>query len=176
MGQVVNHPASSLLAPEMLRPDHPIGDFKSRAPVLNTWLTKTSQRNAGQGYSKTYVVCTADRSQVVGYYCLAAGAVQRAAALKRMQRNAPDPIPVMILGRLAVDQAWEGRGIGPGMLRDAIIRSHQVAQIAGIAALLAHCLDEQAKIFYHKADFKPSPLNPLTMMLTLAEIEVALAS
>ncbi len=171
MGQVVAHPASSLLAPEMLRADHPIGIFNSRSAELNAWFVKRSLHNAAHGYSKTYVVCTADGSKVVGYYCLASGGVKRVLAVKKMQRNAPDPIPVMVLGRLAVDQRWERQGIGEGMLREAILRSHQVGQIAGVAALLAHCLDEQAKSFYHKSGFKPSPLEALTMMLSMAEIE-----
>jgi GNAT superfamily N-acetyltransferase len=104
---------------------------------------------------------------VVGYYALAAGSLAALAAPARLRRNMPDPLPLMVLGRLAVDSAWTGRGIGSGLLKDAVLRSLRAAELIGVRALLCHALDQQAKAFYLKHGFVESPLDPLTVLLAL---------
>ena len=158
-------------APERLTDVHDIAAFASREPALDDWLRRRALAAEGRT-ARTYVVCAGRR--VVGFYALANGAVQRAAAPPRLRRNAPDPVPVMVLGRLAVDAAWEGRGIGRGMLRDAVLRTLAAAEIAGIGALLVHAISPQAREFYLGAGFRPSELDPMTLMVTLAEAAAAL--
>jgi GNAT superfamily N-acetyltransferase len=93
----------------------------------------------------------------------------------RVRRNMPDPIPVMVVGRLAVDREYQGRGIAQGLLRDAVLRTIQAAEIAGIRAILVHAISEEAKRFYLRHGFVESPVAPLTLMITVADAEKALA-
>ena len=172
MGQVAAHPAAGISPPERLLPSHVIAGFRSREPALDEWLTKSALRNEAGRSSRTYVACAPGR-EVIGFYTLSNGHVQRDRAPKKLQRNAPDPLPVMVLGRLAVAEGWERRGIGSGLLKDAMLRTLSAGEIAGVTALLVHSKSEQAAAFYHLAGFKPSPLNPLTLMLPLKEIESA---
>ena len=176
MGQVAPHPAAGVSPPGPLLLSHTLIGFKSREPALDEWLTKSAVRNETSRGSRTFVVCAPNSNEVIGFYALAAGAVQRDQAPKKLQRNAPDPLPVMVLGRLAVSEAWERKGIGQGLLKDAMLRTLAAGEIAGIAALLVHSKSEQAAVFYHRSGFKPSPLNPLTLMLPLTEIDRELRS
>ena len=121
-----------------------------------------------------YVICGEGR--VVGYYALATGAVACAAATGKVRRQMPDPIPVMIIGRLAVDTRHQGQGLGYGLLRDAPLRTLQVAKQAGIRAVLLHAMTADARRFYRRAGFQESPLDPMTMMITIADVEKALAT
>jgi GNAT superfamily N-acetyltransferase len=107
--------------------------------------------------------------RVIGYYTLAAGAVAHANAPGRIRRNMPEPVPVMVLGRLAVDKAFHGQGVGTGLLRDAILRIALAAEVVGIRAILVHAISERAKAFYEKYGFVASPVDPLTVMITVAE-------
>ena len=118
------------------------------------------------GASRTYVVRAGER--VTAYYSLAVGAAGHELLPGRIKRNMPDPVPVMILGRLAVDKAFQGRGLGTGLLRDAVLRTAQVAEVAGIRALLVHAISDAAKRFYEGFGFIPSPADPMTVMITLA--------
>src|SRR5262249_49791062 len=113
--------------------------------------------------------------RVVGYYALAAGAVAHSEAAGRVRRNMPNPVPVMVLGRLAIDQSVQGHGLGPALLKDAILRTLQAAEIAGIRAILVHAISERVKRFYEKWGFITSPLDPMTLMITVAEARNALA-
>jgi GNAT superfamily N-acetyltransferase len=106
---------------------------------------------------------------VVGYYALAAGAVALAEATGRTRRNMPDPVPVMVLGRLAIDADYQRRGLGRALLRDAVLRTLQAAEIAGIRALLVHAISTDAKQFYERQGFRASPVDPMTLMLTLSD-------
>lgn len=112
--------------------------------------------------------------QVIGYYALATGSILAAQAPGRVKRNMPDPILVMVLGRLAVDQRWQGKGLGRALLRDAILRTLQAAEIAGIRAILVHALHEKAAAFYRHAGFLPSPIDERILMLTLKDVRSAL--
>ncbi len=154
-------------SPERLTADHDVASFNSATPVLDDWLRRRALLNQDSGASRTYVICTGD--QIVGYYALAAGAVAQAEATGRVRRNMPDPIPAMVLGRLAIDVGYQGRGLGQALLRDAILRTMQAADIAGIRALLVHALSEDARKFYERCGFQPSPVDPMTLMITLGD-------
>ena len=111
----------------------------------------------------------------MGYYCLASGSVIRNEAPGRIRRNMPEPIPVMVLGRLAVDINHQNKGIGKGLVKDAVMRTLQASEIAGIRAILVHALDEEAKKFYvERCGFTPSPVHPLTLMVLLADVKKSL--
>jgi GNAT superfamily N-acetyltransferase len=155
----------ALRPPEKLRRDHDLSPFASGVPELDVWLKRIALPNEDAGAPRTYVVCVGNR--VVGYYALANGAVIRTVAPGPVRRNMPDPIPVMTLGRLAVDQAFQGRGVGQGLLRDAILRTLQAAEIAGIRAVLVHAISNQAKQFHERLGFSPSPTDPMTLMITV---------
>ena len=158
-------------APEKLSPDHDLSQFQCGEPTLDEWLKKRALLNEENGASRTYVVCVGRR--VVAYYALAAGAVAHVDAPGRVRRNMPDPVPVMVIGRLAIDQSIQGQGTGPALLRDAILRTLQAAEIAGIRAILVHAISERAKRFYEKWGFVSSPVEPLTLMITVAEARKA---
>ena len=129
-------------------------------------------QNQQSGASSTYVVL--DKTRVAGYYSLAAGSVARETTPGRVRRNAPDPVPVVVLGRLAIDKDYQGEGLGRALLRDAILRILQAADIIGVRAILVHALFEQARRFYEECGFTASPINPLTLMITLSEAISAL--
>ncbi len=163
---------TGLQPPEPLAGDHDIADFDCGRPVLDDWLRRRALANQSAGASRTWVVC--DGRRVVGYYSLATGSVTHSESPGRVRRNMPDPIPVMMLGRLAVERRAQGRGLGLALLQDAILRTLTVAQIAGIRALLVHALDSDAAHFYSRQGFLISPMDPLTLMLPLAAARKAL--
>jgi GNAT superfamily N-acetyltransferase len=158
--------------PERLSANHDLSGFNSGVPSLDDWLRRRARQNEVSGASRTYVVCAGRR--VVGY-SLALGAIPHPEAPGRIKRNMPDPIPVMVLGRLAVDRAFQGRGIGTGLLQDAVLRTMRVAEIAGIRAIVVHAISEDAKLYYQKYGFVSSPINPLTVMITIVEAARMLA-
>lgn len=155
-------------APAPLEPHHDLSSFDSGTPVLDDWLRR-ALANQASGASRTYVTCLEGR--VVGYYALAVGAVAHAAATGRARRNMPDPVPVMVIGRLAIDSSHQGRGLGRALLRDAVLRTMQAAEIAGIRAVLVHAISEDARRFYERCGFRASPLEPMTLMLTMREVQ-----
>ncbi len=165
---------AKLHPPEKLNSQHRLEYFDSGNPQLNAWLTRRALKNEVAGASRTYVLC-ADKA-IVGYYCLANGAVAQIAATGRVRRNMPEPIPVMVIGRLAVDRHWQGQGLGRALLRDAILRTLQAAEIAGIRAILVHAISQEAKQFYEKCGFTASPLDPMTLMVTVKAATASLGS
>jgi GNAT superfamily N-acetyltransferase len=157
-----------LRAPEKLRADHDLSEFGCGEPSLDNWLRRRALQNEESGASRTYVVCAGQ--QGVGYYALAVGGVAHAEeAPGRVRRNMPDPVPVMIIGRLAVHKDYQGKKIGPGLLRDAVLRTLQAADIAGVRAILLHAISERARKFYEDCGFIASPMDPMTLMITVAE-------
>jgi GNAT superfamily N-acetyltransferase len=161
--------SGDLRAPEKLSPEHDLSAFDSGEMVLDEWLRRRAAQNESSGASRTYVICAGKR--VVGYYSLAVGAATDEQVAGRIKRNMPDPIPVMILGRLAVDRTFQGKGIGTGLLKDAVLRTLQSANIAGIRALLVHAISDAARRFYEAYGFIASPVDPMTVMITLVEAE-----
>lgn len=158
-----------LLPPALITAEHDCSAFSCAHDALTEWLQKRALANQASGGSKTYVVCTAQH-EVVGYYALALGAVAPRNAPGAIRRNMPSPIPVFVLGRLAVHEQWGGMGIGSGLLKDALLRCAQAAEIVGGRALLCHAIDENAKAFYLKHGFVQSPIEPLNVMLGLKDI------
>jgi GNAT superfamily N-acetyltransferase len=158
--------------PEKLQAKHNVSTFDCGEPVLNDWLRRRALQNQQSGASSTYVIL--DETRVVGYYSLAAGSVARETASGHVRRNVPDPVPVVVLGRLAIDQAFQGQGLGHALLRDAVLRTMQAADIIGVRAILVHALSDRAKRFYEECGFAPSPINPLTLMVTVSEAIEAL--
>ena len=165
--------AGEIGAPEHLTATHDISTFDCGIPDLNDWLKKRALPNEESGASRTYVVCSAGR--VVGYYALASGGVALAKASGRVRRNMPDPLPVMIMGRLAVERGWQGRSLGQGLLRDAVLRTLQAAEIGGIRAILVHTISEDAKRFYERHGFSVSTVDPMTLMITVSDAKKALS-
>lgn len=156
-----------LSAPEKLTVSHDVSQFECGEPALDSWLKKRAFQNEESGASRTYVLRAGQ--EIAGYYALATGAIAHAEAAGRVRRNMPDQVPVIILGRLAIASKFQGRGIGAALLRDAVLRIAQAAEIAGIRAILVHAISDQAKRFYEKYGFIPSPADPMTLMITVAE-------
>jgi len=159
-------------APQHLTADHDVSGFDSGVPELDTWFKRRALQNEASGASRTYVVIADHR--VVGYDALATGAIAQHEATGKVRRNMPEPIPVMVLGRLAVERAHQGKGLGSALLKDALLRTLNAASLAGIRAILLHAISDEAKRFCEKAGFSSSPVDPMTMMVTLADVEKAL--
>ena len=155
-------------APELLTADHNTSDFDCGLGVLNDWLRKTALKNQSANASRTFVVCKGDA--VVGYYALSSGSVERIQAPKSLARNMPDPIPVTVLGRLAIDQQHQGLRIGSGLLKDAMLRTLVVSSHIGVKAMLVHAISDEAKQFYRQYGFTESPFNPMTLLLPVKHI------
>ena len=155
-----------LSAPEPLVPAHRVDEFDCGEPSLNSWLMRRALANQATGASRTFVVVDQDNA-VCGYYALAAGAVAHAAATSPIRRNMPDPIPVMVLARLAVAERAQGIKLGAALLQDAVSRAVTVSQNTGVRALLVHALNERAKQFYEYYGFKGSPIDSMTLMLRI---------
>jgi len=154
-----------LSSPILLATDHQLDDFACNVDSLNDWLKKRAYQNQLSGASRTYVVLEGKR--VVGYYCLASGALELNDAPTQVRRNMPNPIPVAILGRLAIDKSFQGKGLGVALLQDAVVRTAQAGGILGIRGLLVHALSIEAKAFYEHHGFVASPTQPMTLILSL---------
>jgi len=154
-----------LWAPTLLAETHDLELFQSRNDSLDQWLRRRARANQVSGASRTYVV--AEGARVVGYYCLSSGALDLAVAPGAIRRNMPDPIPMAVLGRLAIDQNWQGKGLGTALLQDAVLRTGQAAAILGIRGILVHAISDEAKVFYEHYGFAASPKNPMTHILSL---------
>lgn len=162
----------SLTAPEPLTAQHDFASFKSGAETLDQWLKQRALKNQLSGASRTFVAC--NDARVVAYYALASGAVAVDSAPASFKRTMPNPIPVVVLGRLAVDQTFQSKGIGRALVADAARRILQAARTIGIRGLVVHALSNEAKTFYQRVGFSPSPLDPMLLMVTLADLQVTL--
>lgn len=159
-----------LFAPQPLAAIHLLADFDCGEPILDEWLKRRAMSNQLTGASRTFVVVD-EENQVRGFYAMAAGAVSHQLATRSVRRNMPDPTPVMVLGRLAVDHRAQGVKLGAAMLQDAVNRAITVSQHTGVRALLVHALNERAKAFYTYYGFQESPQHPMTLMLRLATVK-----
>jgi GNAT superfamily N-acetyltransferase len=162
-----------LSRPEPLGDLHEINDFFCGVASLDDWLKRRARANQVSGASRTFVI--ADDRRVVGYYALASGAIAVASSVGRFRRNMPDPIPVAVLGRLAIDRSQQGRGLGRALFRDCALRVAHAADTIGIRGIVVHAISEQAKNFYQALGFDPSPVEPMTLMVTLADVRRLLA-
>jgi GNAT superfamily N-acetyltransferase len=156
-----------LQAPDLLTAAHILTGFDSGVASLDDWLRRRALANQFTGASRIYVVATPE-SRVVGYYALASGALAHAEAPGRIKRNMPDPIPMAVLGRLAIDRSMQGKGLGVALLQDAVLRVRQAASIMGIRGVLVHAISEEARAFYEHHGFIRSVTNPLTLILSIA--------
>jgi len=159
-------------APVLLGPGHRLADFSCGVDSLDTWLKRRALANQESGASRCFVACD-DEDRVVAYYALASGAIDAAQAPGRFRRNMPDPIPIVILARLAVDLAQHGRGLGRALFKDAVYRVLNAADAIGIRGIVVHAISEQAKAFYETLGFDPSPADPLTLLITLTDLRAA---
>ena len=154
---------------EKLRPDHGIQGFDCGREDLNRYLLRYAWSNQQAGAAQTYVGLAGD--SVAGYHTLAVGQVSREEAPERLSKGlARHPVPIMLLARLAVDLRWQGRGVGKALLKDALQRTLQAADIAGIRAFAVHAKDEEARDFYRKFDFIPSPSDPMHLFVLLKDV------
>ncbi len=158
-------------APEPLTAGHYVSDFECTEPALNDWLRSRALKNESR-YSRTYVICR--DGAVVGYYSLSAGSVERVALPGRLRRNAPDAVPVVVIGRLAVDRRHSGRGLGADLLADALIRIAAASHSIGIGAVLLHAKSDAAKAFYlQQAEFLEYPADSRTLFLPIETVVAA---
>jgi GNAT superfamily N-acetyltransferase len=156
---------SPVRAPEPLTTAHDVASFDCGNDDLNHWLAQRAMASDGRS-ARTYVVAVDAR--VVAYYCLAAGSVVLAAlARARLRQNMPDPIPVIVVGRLAVDRRFGRRGFGRGLLKDCVLRSLGIARQIGVRAILVHAVDEEAGSFYRRFGFVESPTDARTLLLPM---------
>ena len=162
-----------LSAPEPLAEQHRVDGFASGVASLDDWLRRRAKANQQSGATRTFVLC--DAGAVVAYYALASSAVSVAGTPGKFRRNMPDPIPVVVLARLAIDQSRQRRGLGRALFQDAARRVVNAADAIGIRGLLVHALSDDAASFYSQLGLSSSPLDPMTLMVTIADLRASLA-
>ena len=162
----------TVTAPAPIREHHEVSRFDSGIESLDAWLRSKARTNEAKGGSRTYVVC--DGNQVIGFYSLAASSVERRRVSSRIGRNMPEPIPVILLGQLAVDRRHQGRGLGCDLLQDAAKRALGAADAIGARALIVQALNQEAKRFYESFGFTSFTKEPLMMLLRMSELKAAL--
>lgn len=159
----------TLTAPAPLADHHQLIGFDSGVASLDEWLRRRARANQASGASRVFVAC--EGQAVVGYYAVASGAVNAVATPGRFRRNMmPDPIPVAILGRLAVDRTRQGQGLGRALFRDSALRVLNAAEAIGIRGMLVHAISDEAKAFYLALGFLESPLDAMTLLVTLGDL------
>lgn len=162
----------NLTAPESLEHSHIIDDFASGEESLDHWLKTRAMQNQHSGASRTFVTCSDNR--VMGYYALSTGVITTSHAVGRFRRNMPTDIPVILLGRLAVDKNAKGMGIGRGLVKDAALRILQASGLVGIRGMVVYALSDDARRFYEHVGFVSSPLDPMMLMITLEDLRNAM--
>ena len=162
-----------LSGPVPLEAQHHVADFDCGVPALNTYLQKYALQNQRSRSARTYVVTRGE--YVVGYYTLAAASARREETPARVAKGlAAHPVPVILLARLAVDTTAKGKGLGAGLLKDALLRAAAAADIIGCRAVMVHAKDEGAKAFYLRFGFEPSPSDPFRLFLLMKDIRASL--
>jgi len=147
---------------------HELSDFNCGESSLDQWLKQRALKNHAAGASRCFVLCAG--AAVVGYYSLSAGAISHEVAPKAMRRNMPDPLPLLLLGRLAIDRRFHNQGLGSALLCDAMMRAVTVAGDAGVFAIMVHAISPEAKQFYLSRGFVQSPVQPMTLIMTLETV------
>lgn len=162
-----------LAPPAPLLAEHQTAAFSCGHTSLDDWLKRRALSNQKAGASRTYVLVAED-GRVVAYYALASGALACTSATGKLRRNMPDPIPIAILGRLAIDRSFQGKGIGRALFRDAALRVLSAAETIGIRGMVVHAISDEAIAFYRALGLEPSAYEPRTLMVTLADLRAAL--
>jgi GNAT superfamily N-acetyltransferase len=162
----------TLSSPTPLSGEHEVEAFDSGQAALDNWLRRRALANQSSGASRTYVVC--EDKRVVAFYALTSGAIAQANVSGRFRRNMPEPIPVVVLARLAVDRGYQGHGLGRGMFQDAARRVVQAADSIGIRGIIVHAISEEARRFYIALGFDPSPADAMTLLVTLRDLHEAI--
>ena len=162
----------TLKAPEPLAAHHALDAFDCGVATLDDWLKRRAAPNQASGASRTFVA--SDAGTIIAYYALASSAIAPTEAPGRFRRNMPDPIPVVVLGRLAITRSHQGRGLGRALFQDAARRVIYAAETIGIRGLLVHAISDEAKAFYLQLGLDPSPLEPMTLMTTVTDLQAAL--
>jgi GNAT superfamily N-acetyltransferase len=157
--------------PEPLTDRHQTADFSCGTASLDDWLQRRALVNQNSGATRTFVICADEK--VMGYYALASGAISTQSVQGSFRRNMPDPIPVVILARLAIDSSCQGQGLGRALFQDAAWRVIQAADTIGIRGIIVHAISEQAKNFYLALGFDVSPLEPMTLTIPLKDLRTA---
>jgi len=165
----------SFSAPALLSAEHQVESFDCGSESLTQYLKRFALTNTVAGIARTYVTTLTGGVVVVGYYSLAAGSVEKVAVPQRMAKGIPaHPVPVILLARLAVDRSFQGKGLGKGLLHDALQRAISAANVIGVRAILVHAKDPTAAAFYAKFGFVPSPTDPLHLMLLMKDLRRSL--
>jgi GNAT superfamily N-acetyltransferase len=167
---------SVFLRPRALTVEDPFADFDCGEPSLNSWLRTRAVANERGGASRTFVSVDSESDAVAGYYCLSASSSRSEDAAGALKRNMPNPIPVILIGRLAVDSRFAGQGLGASLLQDAVLKSIEAARLVGARALLVHALNDAAESFYRKFGFAPVPHGTRTLYLLTADAEKTIAA
>ena len=171
MGEVRHSGGRGLRPPEPISAAHDLASFDCGNEDLNDWLKRRALASEGRS-ARTSVLC--DGQRIAGYYCLATGSIEREnLSSAKLRKNLPDPIPILVLGRLAIALDYQGRGLGKALLKDAVLKTVAASEIAGVRALVVHAIDDAAARFYQKHGFVPSPLNARAFLLP---IETAIAA
>lgn len=160
---------SPYVGPVLLNADHDFEDFRCGDEALDQWLTRRASQNQREGSRRTWVAT--DGQRVVGYYASSTAVVARAEATRRAARNQPDPLPAMLLGRLAVDTRHQGQGLASALLKHFLLKVLDVADRTGVRLALVHAKDGAAADFYRRFGFEPSPIDDLTLMLLVKDIQ-----
>ncbi|MGI2814292.1 GNAT family N-acetyltransferase [Aeromonas veronii] len=161
-----------ITAPALLTSQHDVSTFTSDEPTLDIWLKERALKNQMAGASRTYVVC--NDNYVIAYYCLSSGIVTTNEATGAIKRNMPREIPMILLGRLAVDTRYTGKGIGRALVNDALQRALQAADIIGVRGVLVDALSPTAKVFWESVGFQASGLDPMKLMVRISELATIL--
>ncbi|MBI5162900.1 MAG: GNAT family N-acetyltransferase [Magnetospirillum sp.] len=171
-GQQAPQNARRVLPPERLGPHHDLSSFENgRHPSLDDWLKRRALASEGLS-ARAYVICDAGApTRVVGYYAIAT-AMERRAALPRAQlrRGMPEEVPLLLIGRLALDRAWQGLGLGTNLLADALRRCLAASDIAGARGIIVRAIDDEAAQFYQRHGFLPSPLGPGILLMPIETV------
>lgn len=158
--------------PQRISREHIVENFDCGETSLNDWLKKRALKNDLGDASRTYVVCCDDK--VVAYYSLHLGCIKHSEAIRKIKRNMPDPIPAIVLGRLAVDANHQGKGLARALIKDMFLRAIQVSDLAGTKAVLVKALNDKVTAFYQSFGFVQSKTDPLLLMKAIAEVRASL--
>jgi len=157
-------------APAPLAEHHDLSAFNSDEPVLEDWLRQRALRNMKSAATRTYVICPAESTVVVGYYALCMGQMLATDVTGSMRRNMPSQIPAVLLGRLAIDRKWQGKGLGGYLLRDVVRRARRAAQDVPARLIIVHAISPAAEAFYQHYGFTRLPIEAPTLALDLVKL------